>query len=173
MLGYINVKKWPFQFLNGYLKRPMSRSSATRSQCDVERVGVQRLSPLSLSNFVDFRFYFFTQYLISSEGFELQFNSILIIIKIFISGQNRELYFPANYFFAERRLMNHRIKKLFVNNLDDCEYLCYLDDNCVSLNIKDKDPKSGTHACELNNSTHRDMTQTSLITLFSTIAVHR
>lgn len=50
--------------------------------------------------------------------------------------------------------MNHTIKTLFVKNLDDCEYLCYMDDNCVSLNIKDKDPQSGTHACELNNSTH-------------------
>jgi len=48
--------------------------------------------------------------------------------------------------------MNHTIKTLPVKNLDDCEYLCYLDDNCVSLNIKDKE--SGTHSCELNNSTH-------------------
>ena len=49
--------------------------------------------------------------------------------------------------------MNHTIGTKRVKNLDDCEYLCYLDDNCVSLNIKDKDP-SGTHDCELNNSTH-------------------
>ena len=50
--------------------------------------------------------------------------------------------------------MNHTIKTLFVKDLDDCEYLCYMNDNCVSLNIKDKDPQSGTHSCELNNSTH-------------------
>jgi len=50
--------------------------------------------------------------------------------------------------------MNHTIKTLLVKNLDDCEYLCYLDDNCVSFNIKNKDIKSGTHSCELNNSTH-------------------
>jgi len=37
--------------------------------------------------------------------------------------------------------------------LDECEYRCYLDANCVSLNIKNKDP-NGTHECELNNSTH-------------------
>ena len=70
---------------------------------------------------------------------------------MFISGRDRELYFPAYYFFAERRLMNHTIKTLLVKSLDDCEYLCYLDDNCVSLNIKNNE--NGTHTCELNNST--------------------
>ena len=50
--------------------------------------------------------------------------------------------------------MKHTIEIKLVSSLDDCEYLCYLDDNCVSLNIKDKDPESGTHECELNNSTH-------------------
>ena len=42
-----------------------------------------------------------------------------------------------------------------VKDLDQCEYRCYLDANCVSLNIKNKDP-NGTHECELNNSTHLD-----------------
>ena len=40
-----------------------------------------------------------------------------------------------------------------VKDLDECEYRCYLDANCVSLNIRNKDP-DGTHKCELNNSTH-------------------
>ena len=42
-----------------------------------------------------------------------------------------------------------------VKDLDECEYRCCLDANCVSLNIKNKDP-DGTHECELNNSTHLD-----------------
>ena len=42
-----------------------------------------------------------------------------------------------------------------VKDLDECEYRCYLDANCVSLNIKNKD-HVGTHECELNNSTHLD-----------------
>ena len=42
-----------------------------------------------------------------------------------------------------------------VKDLDECEYRCYLDANCVSLNIKNKD-SDGTHKCELNNSTHLD-----------------
>ena len=41
-----------------------------------------------------------------------------------------------------------------VKDLDECEYRCYLNANCVSLNIKNKDPHNGTHECELNNSTH-------------------
>ena len=71
---------------------------------------------------------------------------------IFSDG-GRELYFPAYYFFAEKRLLNHTINTVRVENLDECEYRCYLDANCVSLNIKNKDP-DGTHECELNNSTH-------------------
>jgi len=42
---------------------------------------------------------------------------------------------------------------MIFKDLDECEYRCYLDANCVSLNIKNKDP-NGTHECELNNSTH-------------------
>ena len=43
-----------------------------------------------------------------------------------------------------------------VKDLDECEYHCYLDAICVSLNIKNKEP-DGTHECELNNSTHLDV----------------
>ena len=50
--------------------------------------------------------------------------------------------------------MNHTIISVPVKDLDECEYRCYLNANCVSLNIKNKDPTSGTHECELNNSTH-------------------
>jgi len=46
------------------------------------------------------------------------------------------------------------IKRVTVKDLDECEYRCYLNANCVSLNIKNKDPTNGTHQCELNNSTH-------------------
>ena len=52
--------------------------------------------------------------------------------------------------------MKHTIQKFPVEGLDECEYRCYLNANCVSLNIKNRDPDSGTHECELNNSTHLD-----------------
>ena len=75
----------------------------------------------------------------------------------FILGRDRELYFPNYYFFADRRLIKHKIKTVLVKDLDDCEVLCYRHDNCVSLNIK-KDPDSvtGQQECELNNSTHTE-----------------
>ena len=65
------------------------------------------------------------------------------------------MVFPDYYFFDERRLVNHTIEKKGVNNLDDCELLCYLNDHCVSLNFE-KDPENNRplHICELNNATH-------------------
>ena len=65
------------------------------------------------------------------------------------------MVFPDYYFFAERRLVNHIIEKERVNNLDDCELMCYLNDDCVSLNFeKDPEYNEAVHICELNNATH-------------------
>ena len=64
------------------------------------------------------------------------------------------MLFPQYYFFAERRLMNHTIKTWLAEDLDQCELLCYLNDDCVSLNIKKDRNDAGKHECELNNSTH-------------------
>ena len=72
-----------------------------------------------------------------------------------ILERERAMVFPDYYFFAERYLVNHTIEKKRVNNLDDCELMCYLNDDCVSLNFK-KDPEDEEppHLCELNNATH-------------------
>ncbi|KAJ7319168.1 hypothetical protein OS493_036567, partial [Desmophyllum pertusum] len=71
--------------------------------------------------------------------------------------RNRELYFPAYYFIADRRLMNHTIKTVQGKDMDQCDLLCYLDDDCVSLSIKKfRDSATNQHECELNNSTHLD-----------------
>ena len=65
------------------------------------------------------------------------------------------MVFPDYYFFAERRLVNHTIEKKGVNNLDNCELLCYLNDQCVSLNFeKDSENNRPLHICELNNASH-------------------
>ena len=65
------------------------------------------------------------------------------------------MMFPDYYFFAERRLVNHIIENKSVNNLDDCELMCYLNDDCVSLNFKkDSEYNEAVHICELNNATH-------------------
>ena len=65
------------------------------------------------------------------------------------------MLFPDYYFFSKRRLENYTIETRKVKNLDDCELMCYLNDNCVSLNFKkDPDNNEAVHICELNNATH-------------------
>nr|XP_058947345.1 neurogenic locus notch homolog protein 2-like [Pocillopora verrucosa] len=78
-----------------------------------------------------------------------------MIYLTFGKERERAMVFPDYYFFAERYLVNHTIEKKRVNNLDDCELMCYLNDDCVSLNFK-KDPEDEEplHICELNNATH-------------------
>ena len=82
----------------------------------------------------------------------------------FISERDRILLFPDNFFFAERRFVNHIIDTKKVKDLDHCELFCYMNDKCVSANFK-KEPEPGgmTHVCELNNATHLDY-DTDLIT---------
>ena len=43
-----------------------------------------------------------------------------------------------------------------VKDLDQCEFICYLDDDCVSLNIKKDQNSDNQRECELNNSTHQE-----------------
>ena len=65
------------------------------------------------------------------------------------------MLFPDYYFFAKRRLENYTIETRKAKNLDDCELMCYLNDNCVSLNFKKlSDNNEQVHICELNNATH-------------------
>ena len=82
---------------------------------------------------------------------------IIVIITnitvIYFSERDRKILFPDYYFFAERSLVNHIIEEKRVKNLGDCELLCYLNDDCVSLNFKkDPDDKESVHICELNNA---------------------
>ena len=39
------------------------------------------------------------------------------------------MVFPDYYFFVERYLVNHTIEKKRLNNLDDFEIMCYLNDD--------------------------------------------
>ena len=87
---------------------------------------------------------------------------IIIIIAIitnitvmYFSDRDRKMLFPDYYFFAERRLVNHIIEEKRVNDLDDCEHLCYLNDDCVSLNFKkEPDDNELVRICKINNATH-------------------
>nr|XP_058951787.1 fibrillin-1-like [Pocillopora verrucosa] len=69
--------------------------------------------------------------------------------------RNRTMMFPQYYNFPGRRLINHVIQSVIVNNLDYCVLFCYLNDNCVSLNFKKNAELGGIgYICEANNATH-------------------
>ena len=66
----------------------------------------------------------------------------------------RTLAFPASLFFANKRFVNHTVKNVRVQDLPECERLCYEEHNCVSINFETKKDGNGRNSCDLNNSTH-------------------
>ncbi|XP_074607271.1 uncharacterized protein LOC141860156 isoform X2 [Acropora palmata] len=70
-------------------------------------------------------------------------------------GECRQLSFPADYEFGNRRFMKHVIETIKVVDFDLCELQCYLEANCVSINFNVIPDSEGRHECELNNATHR------------------
>lgn len=70
--------------------------------------------------------------------------------------QCRELAFPSSLLFEGERLINHVLASAGVIDKDFCELQCYKEHNCVSINFEAKPSTSGTHNCELNNSTHKE-----------------
>ena len=56
-------------------------------------------------------------------------------------------------FFVGERLVSHTIANISVIDRDTCEYRCYLDHNCVSVNFYFGEKGAKAHNCELNNST--------------------
>ena len=70
----------------------------------------------------------------------------------FFSGNAvcRELdFYPLKY---GERLDNHVIKERPVNSEDFCQVLCYIEDNCKSINFRHTKNVNGTHGCEINGS---------------------
>ncbi|XP_015776020.1 PREDICTED: neurogenic locus notch homolog protein 1-like [Acropora digitifera] len=70
-------------------------------------------------------------------------------------GECRQLSFPAEYKFGNRRLMKHVIETIKVVDFDLCELQCYLQPSCVSINFNVTPDSEGRHECELSNATHR------------------
>ena len=66
------------------------------------------------------------------------------------------MVFPAFFFFADKRLVNHNITTIQVRDMDACELLCYHEPNCVSINFENKASAEGKYSCDLNNSTHQE-----------------
>ncbi|XP_067048429.1 uncharacterized protein [Acropora muricata] len=80
---------------------------------------------------------------------------IFKFIAAYQDGECRQLSFPADYMFRNRRLMKHVIETIKVVDLNLCELQCYHQPNCVSINFKVILSSKGLHECELNNATHR------------------
>ena len=72
-----------------------------------------------------------------------------------ILDQCRILAFPSTLFFVGERLVNHTIANINVIDRDTCEYRCYLNHNCVSVNFYFGPSEAGIQNCELNNSTKK------------------
>ena len=54
------------------------------------------------------------------------------------------------------RLVNHTVRNTSVIDRDTCEYRCYLDYDCVSVNFYFGENGAEEHNCELNNSTAKE-----------------
>ena len=50
-------------------------------------------------------------------------------------------------------MINHVIRTMSDMDQDTCEWQCYLDHNCVSINLQFEGTQKN---CELNNSTHNE-----------------
>ena len=54
----------------------------------------------------------------------------------------------------DRRLINHVIRIVEVLTMNFCENMCYMEPDCVSINLDKRVSEHGEYKCELNNVTH-------------------
>lgn len=65
----------------------------------------------------------------------------------------RVLEFPSYFSFIGKRLINHMMRAMSDIDQDSCEWQCYLNNNCVSINLQFQETN---REYELNNSTHNE-----------------
>ena len=66
----------------------------------------------------------------------------------------RILAFTAEKEVNGKHLMNHVIRIVEVEAEDFCETMCYMEPDCVSINLDKRVGRNGHYECELNNVTH-------------------
>ena len=71
-----------------------------------------------------------------------------------IADQCRNLEFGPEKVFEGKRLINHTIRTVKITVSRFCENLCYMEPDCVSINLYTWGDGNGNHECELNNATH-------------------
>ena len=94
-------------------------------------------------------------YFIIWKSLETYF-SVVVSKMSSILDQCRILAFPSTLFFVGERFVNHTITNINVIDRDTCEYSCYLNHNCVSVNFYFGTSEAGIQNCELNNSTSKE-----------------
>ena len=71
-----------------------------------------------------------------------------------IADQCRNLEFGPEKAFEGKRLVNHTIRTVEITVSRFCENLCYMEPDCVSINLYTRADGNGNYKCELNNATH-------------------
>ena len=60
------------------------------------------------------------------------------------------------------RLVNHTIRSVEITVSRFCENLCYIEPECVSINLYTRGDGDGNYTCELNNATHEGHEEKSI-----------
>ena len=77
-------------------------------------------------------------------------NINILLYKTIVIGNCRTLEFRTTV--DGHALLGHVVKKFPVNTPDDCEFKCYLETECMSINIGPGD--NGAYQCELSDCDH-------------------
>ena len=91
----------------------------------------------------------------------ISFSSAFLLSCFFINlkgfcdaDQCRVLEFTPEKAFDGKRLINHVIRIVEVLTMNFCENMCYMEPDCVSINLDKRVSEHGEYKCELNNVTH-------------------
>ena len=81
------------------------------------------------------------------------FFNIFINFKDFSDADQCRQFTPEKSFDG-RRLINHVIRIVKVLTVSFCDKMCYMEPDCVSINLYKRVSEHGGYKCELNNVTH-------------------
>ena len=71
-----------------------------------------------------------------------------------VADQCRILEFSPEKVFEGKRLIQHTIHVVEVTDPRFCKNFCYMEPDCVSINLDKRENRHGNYKCELNNVTH-------------------
>ncbi|XP_022808884.1 uncharacterized protein LOC111345856 isoform X3 [Stylophora pistillata] len=78
----------------------------------------------------------------------------MVIVFATSQDQYRQLKFRSEKAFDSKRFINHVVRITVVMVMEFCETMCYMEPNCVSINIDKRQDGNRKYKCELNNVTH-------------------